>query len=88
LGSERGDVPAGDVEPGKAGEEGHDERDPARGGTGGVGRRRLLGAAVLAPHGAGQRLHCGGRSPALGSGFLSGSSAADSSAFCAVNGND
>jgi hypothetical protein len=53
-------VPAGDVEPGEAGEEGHDERDPAGGASGG-GRGRLLGAAVLTPHGAGKRLHGGGR---------------------------
>jgi hypothetical protein len=53
-------VPAGDVETGEAGEEGHDERDPAGGASGG-GRGRLLGAAVLTPHGAGKRLHGGGR---------------------------
>jgi hypothetical protein len=60
-----GDVPAGDVEPGEAGEEGHDERDPSRGDAGAGGGRgreggRGLEAAVLASHGAGQRLHGGG----------------------------
>lgn len=68
MGSEPGDVPAGDVEPGEAGEEGHDERDPTRSGAG-RGRGRLLGAAVLAPHGAGQRLHGGGREEISGAGL-------------------
>jgi hypothetical protein len=75
-------VPAGDVEPGEAGEEGHDDRDPAGGASGG-GRVRLLGAAVLTPHGAGKRLHGGGRGD-LRRWALFSSPAADSSAFPAA----